>query len=208
MRSAVLILLLAGCIPCANAQRSSAGPRFSSHFAGDHSSGRYSRAYGYAVPWLWDLFYGDDLGQPEASPPPERSSLPRILTAEPMTPASTAEPLLIELQGDRYVRLSDQDNSAANRLDVSTANPASTIANNAPPNPAVLIFRDGSRKEVSAYTISGGALYAQSDFYASGAWHQKIDLSTLDVPATIAGNQARGVRFQLPKAPNEVIVGP
>ncbi len=159
------------------------------------------------MPWLWDSLYGDDLVEPEAPPTRERSLFPRILTVEPTPPSSTAEPLLIELQGDHYVRLRDQDNSTETLRDASTGSPAPTVAS-APPNPAVLIFRDGSREEVSGYTISGGTLYAQSDFYASGAWHQKIELSALDVPATIAQNQSRGVRFQLPKAPNEVIVGP
>ena len=79
------------------------------------------------------------------------------------------------------------------------------------PNPsptAILIFRDGHRQQVSAYTIVGGILYASSDFATTGYWNQKIELSTLNLPETIAANKEGGHKFQIPSAPNEVIVGP
>jgi hypothetical protein len=72
----------------------------------------------------------------------------------------------------------------------------------------VLVFRDGHREEVSAYTITGGAIYAPADFYRDGSWNRKIELSSLDLPETLKSNYSRGLRFQLPRAPNEVIVGP
>lgn len=208
MRRVVLISLIAGCIPLVQAQRSFTGPRVASHFGGHSFAGRHSRGYGNAFPWFWDSFYGDD--DADYPPPQERTPLQRTLTAETAT-TSTAEPLLIELQGDRYVRLSGEENSREKMLDVV---PTDTVRNSAPATsiaplkPAVLVFRDGQREEVSAYSISGGALYIQSDFYVSGSWHQRIELRTLDLPATVAENRSRGIRFQLPNAPNEVIVGP
>ena len=72
----------------------------------------------------------------------------------------------------------------------------------------MLIFRDGHRQEVSSYTIADGILYASSDYATTGVWNEKVELSALDVPETFASNSSRGVRFQLPSAPNEVIVGP
>ncbi len=73
---------------------------------------------------------------------------------------------------------------------------------------AVLIFRDGHRQQVAAYTIAGGTLYANSDFATTGSWNQEIKLSALNVPETIAANMINGRKFQIPSAPNEVIVGP
>jgi hypothetical protein len=73
---------------------------------------------------------------------------------------------------------------------------------------AVLVFRDGHREELSDYTIADGVLYTRSDYYSNGDWNRKIELGSLNLPETIKSNQSRGVRFQLPSAPNEVIVGP
>jgi hypothetical protein len=86
---------------------------------------------------------------------------------------------------------------------------ASTHAATTPePPPAILIFRDGHREETSDYTIANGILYTRSDFYANGSWTRKIELSSLNLPETLSSNQSRGVRFQLPSFPNEIIVRP
>jgi len=79
----------------------------------------------------------------------------------------------------------------------------------APPDlpPVVLVFRDGHREEASDYTIADGVLYTRGD-YSTGSWNRKIELSSLSLPETLKSNQSRGVRFQLPSSPNEVIVRP
>jgi hypothetical protein len=74
--------------------------------------------------------------------------------------------------------------------------------------PAVLVFRDGHREEVTEYTIADGVLYARGNYYRDGSWNKRIELSSLDLHETIQSNQSRGVGFQLPNSPNEVIVGP
>ena len=51
-------------------------------------------------------------------------------------------------------------------------------------------------------------MYAKADYYNSGSWNRKIELSTLNLPETVQINQTHGLNFQLPSAPNEVIVGP
>jgi hypothetical protein len=205
--SLAFVSLLAAWTPFAHAQRFS-GSRIGVHLGGNHA-GRYSRGY-YPIPWFWDSLYADDGIAPEYPPPPERPPIQRILTTEATPATSTAEPLLIELQDDHYVRLSGEDNSTARIWDLPASNDreSSSLSNAGPPKPAVLVFRDGHREEISAYTISAGTLYAQSDFYSSGSWNQKLELSSLDLPATIAENHSRGIAFQLPKASNEVIVGP
>ncbi|HXE92012.1 MAG TPA: hypothetical protein VNK82_13730 [Terriglobales bacterium] len=71
--------------------------------------------------------------------------------------------------------------------------------------PAVLIFLDGTRSEVSNFAIVGPVLYDLSDRRS-----RKIQLAELDLPATIAANDERGIAFRLPPAssPNQVITRP
>jgi hypothetical protein len=135
--------------------------------------------------------------------------------------SSSTQPLLIELQGDRYVRVSNaaidgevlplplsSKNSKPTR---SQSNPAPVISAPSPPadlTPVVLIFRDGHTEEVRDYTITDGILYARGDFYTDGYWNKKIDLSTLDLTQTVQANLNHNVKFILPSSPNEVITRP
>ena len=75
-------------------------------------------------------------------------------------------------------------------------------------SPAVLIFRDGHRKEIESYTIADGILYAAADYWETGAWTESVQLSSLDLAATLRENHARGAKFMLPSGPNQVMVGP
>jgi len=144
------------------------------------------------------------------------------------------QPLMIELQGGRYVRVKDAaiDGEALplnfgsqNLLQSQSAPKASQPApsnlgqsNRAPliatgtraPDlpPAVLIFHDGRSEEVRDYTIADGILYARGDFYTDGYWNKKIDLTTLDLAQTLQANASRSVKFVLPSSPNEVITRP
>lgn len=113
-----------------------------------------------------------------------------------------AEALLIELQGDRYVRVPNGPPAESARLSAPNQPAAHELA------PAVLIFRDGHNEEVRDYTIVAGAIYARGDLYTDGYWTRKIELTALNLPETVKSNQARGVRFLLPNSPNEVITRP
>jgi hypothetical protein len=124
---------------------------------------------------------------------------------------------MIELQGDRYVRLSGEETSETEMIDSIATTPhrheRSAAAANQPAAvtesaPAVLVFRDGRREEVSNYTITDGILYTAGDPYTGGSWTRKIELSSLNLPETVKSNHSRGIRFQLPSAPNEVVVRP
>ena len=75
-------------------------------------------------------------------------------------------------------------------------------------DPVVLVFRDGHREQVSTYTIADGILYTSGDYYTNGSWNKKIELSSLNIPETVSSNRSQGVNFQLPSAPNEVMVRP
>lgn len=123
------------------------------------------------------------------------------------TPEPKSDPLMIELQGDHYVRLSGQ----ANRNEpISVSFPAAESEPSAEANlpPAVLVYRDGHREEVSDYVIANGTLYSRTDYWEQGSWTKNIQLSALDIPTTIKVNQQSGVRFVLPSGPNEVVTRP
>ena len=74
--------------------------------------------------------------------------------------------------------------------------------------PAILVFHDGRREEVSEYTIVNGTIYSKADYWITGSWSKKIAIADLDVPVTLKLNQERGSKFMLPASPNEVMVRP
>jgi hypothetical protein len=187
-----------------------------SNFGGRY--GNFGSRYGSlaALPLLTDPLYAESLydsGYPVASQPP-------IVILQGAAPARTSDaiaaskqPLMIELQGDRYVQVSGEDNSGAEMVDgngsvAKHGNSPATSHTVAELPPAILIFRDGHREEVSAYTIADGVLYATGNFYAGGSWNRKIQLSSLNLADTIQSNQSHGVEFRLPTGPNEVMVRP
>jgi hypothetical protein len=219
-----MLLLSMFATPCLTAQRmGSASPRFGAI----HNRAGHGHAFFFPTAFS-DPFYSDYLsstGYPAASQPPIiiLQTPPADFAPErPSSPTPTpGQPLMIELRGDRYIRvdsgeMSDTppisseaiDSRAApgRQLRTSNAEAPTTAAKELPP--AVLVFRDSHREEISEYTIVGGVLYTRSDYYTSGSWNRKIELSSLNLPETLKSNQSRGIRFQLPAASNEVIVGP
>jgi hypothetical protein len=132
--------------------------------------------------------------------------------------ASSSDPVLIELQNGRYVRVEGTAANgdalllqlAPNLSQASSAHQPTTAASSPAQNlpSAVLIFRDGHSEEVRDYTIADGILYARGDYYTDGYWSKKIDLAALNVPETLQANANRSVKFVLPSSPNEVITRP
>ncbi len=133
----------------------------------------------------------------------------------------SSQPLMIELQNGRYVRVNNAAvdgealplNSGANRAsaaDAANRPQGPMIAAPAEKDlaPVVLIFRDGHRQQVRDYTIADSTLYARGDFYTDGYWNKNIDLAGLNVVETVQANAERGVKFVLPSSPNEVITRP
>jgi len=132
-------------------------------------------------------------------------------------------PLLIEWQGDRYVRFGGTEEIAERGTSTHPdyAEPTITKAPTKPPMSAtqkersesqagelplaVLVYRDGHREEIPDYAIADGVIYVRGNNWQNGYWTKRIPLSALDAPATVRANQQRGVRFMLPSAPNVVI---
>jgi hypothetical protein len=250
MRSITIFVLSAVLTPLAAAQRSSPAhtaatrPHFNSPTTSfalgrtDHPSG--FRRSSLPFPFLADPFLLEDLystGYPVASQPP----VILLQAARAMSPSadypsppdndretSSTQPLMIELQNGRYVRVTTppadgealplaltpdprhtkQTRHNSNSPAVTTQAPAiaTSPAHDLPP--AILIFRDGHTEEVRDYTIADGTLYARGDFYTDGYWNKKIAINTLNVVQTQEANAARNVNFALPKSLNEVITRP
>jgi hypothetical protein len=150
-----------------------------------------------------------------------------VIQVPPSAPAiekSPPEALLLELRGDRFVRVG-ADDYAPDRVQTA-AQSSEQISEPSlqrvqprresqaavqPPRelpPAVLVFRDGHKEEVSSYTIAGRVLYADANYWTQGSWTRKIQIADLDVPSTLKLNRERGANFSLPNGPNEVMIRP
>jgi hypothetical protein len=171
----------------------------------------HSHSFGPGAIFLGDPFYADYPVAPLTIPP-------QYLVVQPTTTIDTApeaksEPLMIELQGNRYVRFGGRQQPAERGTNsppdyVETA--AGKSSGQAQPDlpPTLLIFRDGHREQVPGYAIVGATLYANQDYWQSGHWTKNIELSALNIAATVQANHDNGVKFLLPSAPNEVITRP
>jgi hypothetical protein len=233
MRNLAFIMLLAAAANTMNAQRMVAptppfaAPQLPGAGTGSpvnlHAGAGHHPRLVYPLGIFPDSFYSNALysaGYPVAAQPP-------VIIVQNPPPAPTADraptpaqPLMIELRGDQYVRISGEDTSGAQMIDQEHMQTAklrrsekpSSEAVAHPPAPdlsaVVLVFRDGHREQISTYTIADGILYTAGDYYTDGSWNKKIELASLNIPETIASNRSRGVSFQLPTAPNEVTVRP
>ncbi len=71
---------------------------------------------------------------------------------------------------------------------------APAAAASKPSVPTALVYRDGRRAEVENYAIVGQTVWIFSEAHA-----RKVPLSELNLPATRAANEQRGVEFLGPK---------
>jgi hypothetical protein len=142
----------------------------------------------------------------------------------PPPPPAPRESVLIEWQGDHFVRSTTSTRASAgaeiapdyaekSRAHGSTTGRSAPGQKNAaqPPHelpPAVLVFHDGRQEEVSEYTIMSGTIYSKADYWTTGSWTRKIQIADLDVPATLKLNQQRGLKFVLPASSGEVVIRP
>jgi hypothetical protein len=206
-------------IPVSSAQmRGGMGisPHFTSGFGGGRFGGRFGRAgYGYAY-WGDGLLYADYPATSLAYPP----SQPQVIVIQPAAnndapPERRIDPLLIELQGDRYVRLQGET-ALESQGSKPSGSPHEQVAVSAVSNqagsgelaPAVLVYRDGHREQIANYAIVSGVIYARGNYWQDGYWTKNIQLASLDIPATMKANQDSGVNFVLPSGPNVVVTRP
>lgn len=166
---------------------------------------RNSGSYGWPYFADYGYGYGDDYdAEPYAYPP----SAPAPQAGPPPAPAveesqPLPSPVLLELHGDQWVQVNSFriPSAETQQLSPGSQNPSALP-------PAVLVFRDGHTEEVNSYSIIGPVIYTKSDYWASGKWTRKIQIADLDLPATLKQNQERGVKFELPSSPDEVMIRP
>ena len=183
-------------------------------------SRRFSSGSGFAPYFYSD--YDSDSGMIEVptNQNVERTAQPASLAPMPIPPQS----LLLELQGDHWVRITNYGQSQTNAqsgepepqraYDLPSATPSNTprripAAEGPSELPsAVLVFRDGHKEEIGKYVIVASTIYASADHWSSGSWTRKVQIVQLDVPASLKLNQERGTKFSLPSGPNEVMIRP
>jgi hypothetical protein len=190
-------------------------PRYGGRGRYYNRSGFIAAPYFYPPDFYADYYYA---GPPAAEPPPPQVVI--VKTSEPAVqtpPAPPVEPLVLELHGDHWVRITD---SGETEIGLANTQPGSAQASGRrsagteaaqqvrPLPPAVLVFRDGHQEQTKKYTIIGPVIYTSASYSVGGAWTKKIPLAALDVPATLQINRERGVTFNLPSAPNEVVIRP
>jgi hypothetical protein len=164
--------------------------------------------------------YGNDSGYEPEAPQGPPSWLAATHSNTLSAPAKPVEPLVLERQGDEWVRIGAYGlpgvSAPSTRASAEGAqNPSSGTAYQnlatspaAKLPPAVLVFRDGHQEEIEKYTIIGSVIYAQADYWSTGSWRRKVAIADLDIPATLKMNRERGGRFSLPSGPDEVVFRP
>lgn len=184
----------------------------------------FTRGIFLGSPWPYSDYDPSEMYAVEGAP--AQFVIVQSASADDSPRKTRLAPLLIELQGDRYVRFGGaetEEHGASARPNY--AEPAlTTLPAKAPTNPrmaaarkestasqagelppAVLVYRDGHREEIPDYAIADGMIYVRGNDWQNGYWTKRIPLSALDPPATLQANQQRGVKFLLPSAPNVVI---
>jgi hypothetical protein len=175
------------------------------------ASGRGSGGSAFLADPFW---YADYPAQSVVYEPPASPVIVVQPSGAPAIADPKPEPLMIEWQGDKYVRISGQRQTAT--LDYSQgAEDTEPSGSQRRPSqsqtdlpPVALVFRDGHREEVTDYVIANGSLYARGNYWHDGFWTKTVQLSSLDISATLSTNSQAGVSFVLPSSSNEVITRP
>ena len=182
--------------------------------------------YDGSAPYVVEGDVGDDV-ESEVGSAPRRVVVVWPVSADDSPRKTRLTPLLIEWQGDRYVRFGGtaETEERGTSTHPDYVEPTITKPPTKPPKKppmsatqkersesqagdlplAVLIYRDGHREEIPDYAIADGVIYVRGNNWQNGYWTKRISLSALDAPATMQANQQRGVKFMLPSAPNVVI---
>ncbi|MGB7556535.1 MAG: hypothetical protein WBM04_19375 [Candidatus Korobacteraceae bacterium] len=158
---------------------------FPGRFGGHHHEGFGYGRYGYGSVWLpgdfgdWD---DDYFGwEPSYQQQPAAPTLPQVIvlrSKERETPALTPEP-------PKVIEVSQSKDPVAR------------------PQPATLfVLKNGERLESHDYVLTVQSLQIEV-----GRQRRTIPINSLDLDATIAANQSRGIEVTIPPDRNTVFVG-
>ena len=162
-----------------------------------HPFGRSPFFFLYGAPY----FYSDDY-EPYDLQYAKSEPAPQPVSSE-ANPGPLPEPVLLELHGSQWVKVTNFGETSQQAL-----KPSSQSASAKPMPAAVLVYLDGHSEEISSYSIIDRVMYTKADYYSSGSWTRTIQIADLDIPATLKQNQQRGVKFDLPSGPDEVVIRP
>jgi hypothetical protein len=168
-----------------------------------HSFGR--RGFFYGAPYFYSDFYepyDEEYVRPAPAPQGPAPAPAPEFKSEPIP-----DPVLLELRGDDWVRVTSFSHAQPTEVNTATK-PSNILEAQKKLPPAILVYRDGHSEELSSYSIIGDVIYAKSDYWSNGVWTKNIQIADLDIPATLRENQQRGVKFELPSGPNEVMLRP
>lgn len=183
----------------------------------DHRGGRrFENGFGFPfAPFFYSEYYsGSDADYDDAPGSPTHVTLPQ----SPAPPPPPGDSLILENHDGQWVRIPTGAemlkaatstaiaNAPASNSQSAKVGTASTNIDRSPLPPAVLVFRDGHSEKVQKYVIQGANLFESSSYSTAGSWSRKIPLADLDIPASLKANNDRGTKFNLPSAPNEVII--
>ncbi|HVI10032.1 MAG TPA: hypothetical protein VND65_17220 [Candidatus Binatia bacterium] len=170
-----------GLAPFTGFSPSRVGNRDHHGHAGNRHAGTFG--YGYAVPYAVDpgAGYGDDAydnsGGENAENYPDGPPMANDTGAD-------ADP-------SRYL---DRGALSASGHNSPPADSSAEQQDDSPPQPVILVFKDGHQLEIGNYAIVSRTLYDLTPGHT-----RKIEMSLLDLEATERINEDRGVIFQWPQ---------
>lgn len=175
--------------------------------------------YWFAPYYYSDYYYPQT---PQEAPSSQVVVVERTEQAPAVPPPPPPNALVLERQGNHWVRITDsgtkeipaepeQHGAEAKAPNKAIAAPSPRTITNPPARvlpPAVLVFRDGHKEEITRYTIIGDTIYTRANYWNNGSWTRKVPIADLNIPATLELNKARGADFNLPSGPSVIVVRP
>jgi hypothetical protein len=151
----------------------------------------YPYFYGVAVPYAADLDANDESAEADQSDDSEYQGGPTVFDRR----GSGLDSYVPQSYAGPWRPQNHQDGTLA-QSQYPPDDPAGGADNGPPQPPTTLVFKDGHQLDVENYAIVGQTLYDLTPGHA-----RKVDLASLDLPATEKQNDDRGVVFQLPPSP-------
>lgn len=194
------------------------------YLSGPRGHGHSHRGRRGVLPYLYPPYYYSDY---YPQPVPSETEPSRVVVvernqqrAEAPPPSPPPDSLMLELRGNRWVRVTDSGRTMADfqpgkkgsekAENVRPLTPRESVASEKAQDlpAAVLVFRDGHKEEITRYTIIGGTIYTSANYWNDGSWTKKVPIAELDVPATLQLNNERGTHFSFPSGPHVVVIRP
>lgn len=132
------------------------------------------------------VYYGYPVYYSDYSDTEQQTQVPQPTVEQPAQPQRLE--IVVVDKRDEEKKKADQEAELQ-----AAAEPKKSNLNSPPEEPAIFIFKDGSRKELANFAVMGGNLYDLSEGKVF-----KVPLSTIDREATLEANAKMGREIQLP----------